>query len=61
VRISAAIHLGGGDLTRELVLSEPLQIADGTLVLVAVSPVPTDGSAIPPAGYRFTFRFDGGL
>jgi hypothetical protein len=62
VRLRATIHLGSGDQIRELVLGEPVQVADGALKLVAVQPPPRgDGGAIAPADYRFTVRFDGGL
>jgi len=61
LRLRATIHLGAGDQARELVLGEPVQIADGTLELVEAWPRPIVGEAIAPADYRFTFRFDGGL
>lgn len=61
LRLRATIHLGAADETRDLTLGEPTQVADGTLELVEVSPVPVAGGMIAPTDYRFTFRFDGGI
>ena len=61
VRISALIHLGSGDHTRELVLGEPVQVADGALELVEVRPARSTGGDIAAADYVFAFRLDGGL
>ncbi len=61
LRLLVKVHLGAGDQTRELVLGEPVQVADGTLELVEAWPQPAAGEAIAPADYRFTFRFDGGI
>jgi len=61
VRLRVTVHLGAGDVTRELILGEPVQVADGALELVEVRPAPTVAGAIAPGDYRFTFRFDGGL
>jgi hypothetical protein len=63
LRLRTTIHLGAGDRTRELVLGEPVPVADGLLELAGawVEPATGAGVAITPADYRFAFRFDGGL
>ena len=61
VRLKARIHLGSGDQTRELVLGEPVPVADGALELTRVTPARSADGDIAPADYRFTFRFDGGF
>jgi hypothetical protein len=61
LRLLATIHLGAGDQRRELVLGEPVQVADGELELMEAWPRSVAGGAIAPADYRFTLRFDGGL
>jgi len=62
VVVRTQIHLGSGNLTRDLVIGEPVQVADGALELIGVEPSPSDaGIQRDKADYRFTFRFDGGL
>ena len=63
VRVLTLIELRGGseELRTTLTLGEPLQVADGTLTLVAVTPQRAVPGEISPRAYRFTFRFDGGL
>lgn len=59
--LRATIHLGSGEVTREPVLGEPIQVADGALERVEVSPAPLAAGPIAPGEYHFAFRFDGGL
>jgi hypothetical protein len=62
-RIVVRSEIAGGSWrqTRDLELGKPLQIADGALVLIAVSPAKVAGAATVPRTYRFTFDFQGGL
>ncbi len=61
VRISARIDLGARSEERELTLHQPIQVADGSLELVEVTPARTKEAAIPSGDYRFGFRFMGGI
>ena len=61
VRLSVRIATGAGTATREMTSGMPLQVADGALTLVEVSPQRSRDSAPSSADYRFGFRFDGGL
>ncbi len=61
VRISARVTLGSGATVHELELGKPIPVADGALSLVAVTPAKGMEQATPAPGYRFAFRFDGGL
>ena len=61
VRIRARIHLGSGDVTREMTLAEPIQLADGALELAAVRPARSIAGNIEPGDYRFAFSFAGGF
>lgn len=60
VRIRAMIHLGSGDVEHELASGKPIHVADGSLELVEVRPVPNSKAAIAPGDYRFGLRFMGG-
>jgi hypothetical protein len=61
VVVRTKIHLGSGDMIRDLVQGEPIGIADGALELTAVTPVPRTDVELGPENYRFTYRFDGAL
>jgi hypothetical protein len=61
VRIRAIVHLGPGDVERELVTGKPVVVADGKLELVATRPVAIRDKAILAEDYRFGLRFSGGL
>ena len=61
VRISARIHLGSGDETREMTLGKPIQVADGSLELARVVPDRQTPDTVARDDYRFGFRFAGGL
>lgn len=61
VKLSVRIHLGSRDEDREVILGQPVHVADGSLELVEVTPARTTEAAIPPGNYRFGFRFMGGL
>jgi hypothetical protein len=53
----------GGNWSRvvDLTLGTPVQVADGALTLVAVTPEPPAGDPLPPERLRFTFDFAGGI
>lgn len=62
VRLLVTVHLGSRDEERELVLNVPAQVADGALTLVEVEPVKRlEQPVAQTLGYRFGFRFAGGL
>jgi hypothetical protein len=61
VRINARVRLGRDAALRELELGKPVQVADGALTLVAVTPGKMQGQALAPGRYRFAFTFAGGL
>lgn len=61
VRLRATIHLGSGDVERELTTGMPVPIADGSLELARVRPAVNSKKAIVPDDYRLGFRFEGGL
>lgn len=60
--VQATVFGGGWSRQLDLQLGVPVNVADGSLTLVEVSPLPRTsrqgGSARP---YRFTFNFQGGL
>lgn len=58
-RVLVRIDLGRGSEIRELCSDTPLQVADGALSLIEVSPAATQG--IRPGAYRFGMRFAGGI
>ena len=60
-QVKLRVRVTGGAWSREieLVSNKPVQVADGALRLVAVTPDRSQ-AAIRPQDYRFTFRFDGG-
>jgi len=62
-RIVVRSEISGGSWrqTRDLELGKAQQIADGTLMLIAVSPEKAAGSATDLRAYRFTFDFQGGI
>jgi len=63
VRITARIDLGSSSEVRELVMGQPVHVADGNLELVEVSPERVAGGQSQGhsfADYRFGFRFMGG-
>lgn len=61
VRLLIRIETGRGAVEREIASNEALPVADGTLRLAAIHPDRVSRTVIPPAEYRFSFRFDGGL
>ncbi|MBW8755964.1 MAG: hypothetical protein JF595_17850 [Sphingomonadales bacterium] len=56
-RVRIVARIGGA--ARELTLGQPVPMAGGTLQLAAVMPQRQRIGTIPPAAYRFGFRFDG--
>ncbi|WP_100865627.1 hypothetical protein [Novosphingobium kunmingense] len=61
VKVTVRIDLGTGSQSRDLVLGEPQQVADGSLTLVEVLPEKRADQTIYPDEYRFGFKFAGGL
>ena len=61
VRIGATVIHGDRSTPVELTLGKPLQVADGRLTLLSVTPRPHRDQSIAPDNYRFTFDFQGGL
>lgn len=61
VRITARIITGRGPEKHEMTLGQPIQVADGALLLGDVQPGrKKNEAAVAPGDYRFGFRFDGG-
>lgn len=61
VRINARIVTGRGAEEREMILGQPISVADGPFLLGDVQPGrKTTEAAVSPGDYRFGFRFDGG-
>lgn len=58
-RVMVRIDLGSRSEYRELCSDTPLQVADGQLSLVEVTPAAAAGTR--PGAYRFGMRFAGGL
>lgn len=61
VRIAVTVIGGSQNWPLELTLGKPMQVADGTLTLLSVTPAKRSATAIQPQDYRFTFDFSGGL
>lgn len=61
-RVVLRAKVQGGAWQREidLTLGEPVQVADGALALVSVTPDRRTDLAIKPGDYRFAFTFQGG-
>ena len=60
--VGATVIGGGWSRQVELILGEPIDIADGKLTLVRAVPAPrTDKRPSKLSAYRFTFDFQGGL
>lgn len=62
-RVVLRVKAQGGAWSREidLTLGEPLQVADGALTLIGVTPSRHTDRQIASRDYRFTFTFQGGL
>lgn len=61
LRLRVRIDLGSGSHKIDMTLGQPVQVADGSLTLLAASPTPVAGSKPAPLAYQFGFRFMGGL
>ena len=61
VRLLVRVGLPSGTNTHEIGTNAPIDIADGQLRLVAVTPDQHVGVQIAPADYRFRFAFAGGI
>ncbi|WP_447725433.1 hypothetical protein [Sphingomonas koreensis] len=61
-RVVLRVKVQGGAWQREidLTMGEPVQVADGGLTLVSVTPDRRTDTAITPRDYRFAFTFQGG-
>jgi len=57
--VRATVLGGGWSKEVDLTLGVPVPVADGTLTLVAATPVPISGETAASAA-RFTFKFQGG-
>lgn len=62
-RVVLRVKVQGGAWKREmdLTLGQPVQVADGGLTLVSVTPDRRTDRAIKPRDYRFGFTFQGGF
>lgn len=62
-RVVLRVKVQGGAWQRELdlTLGEPVPVADGTLILTAVTPDRRTDQPIRSRDYRFAFTFAGGL
>lgn len=58
VVIDVHVDTGSSPNTTRLTLGRPLRVANRMLELVAATPAPLAGQAIPLDRYRFTFRVD---
>ena len=61
VVLRATVSGGGWSKQIDLMLGEPVSVADGRLTLVAVEPGRGSGGQSRPRQLRFTFSFEGGL
>ncbi|QAY75428.1 hypothetical protein [Sphingosinicella sp. BN140058] len=61
VVLRATVFGGNWRKQVDLTLGTPVQVADGSLTLVAVSPERKAGAPTSPHALRFTFAFQGGL
>jgi hypothetical protein len=57
------VRVAGGRWSRtlDLTLGQPVPVADGSLLLSAVSPDRTAGETLAKRRLRFTFTFEGGI
>ncbi|RSU62870.1 hypothetical protein DAH55_00510 [Sphingomonas koreensis] len=62
-RLVLRVKVTGGAWQRtiDLTMGEPVQVADGGLTLVSVTPDKRTDLAIKPRDYRFAFTFEGGF
>lgn len=62
-RVVLRVKVTGGAWQRtiNLTMGEPMQVADGGLTLVSVTPDKRTDVAIKPRDYRFAFTFQGGF
>lgn len=61
VRIKVRVTGGSWSKDLELVNDKPVQVADGALTLIGVTPEKTQSKEDAQGDYRFTFGFQGGL
>jgi multidrug efflux system outer membrane protein len=61
VVVRATVFGGNWSKVVDLTLGTPVQVADGALSLVAVTPERPAGDAMPPERLRFSFAFAGGI
>jgi len=62
-RVVLRVKVTGGAWQRtiDLTMGEPVQVADGGLTLVSVTPDKRTDTTIKPRDYRFAFTFQGGF
>lgn len=61
VVVRTIVTTGRGSNPIDLILGEPVQVADGKLALVSVTPERYTDKPLAQRDYRFTFDFQGGL
>lgn len=61
VVVRATVFGGSWSKVVDLTLGTPVQVADGALTLVAVTPERPPVGSVPPERLRFTFAFAGGI
>ena len=61
VVVRAKVQGGAWQRTIDLTMGQPVQVADGGLTLVSVTPDRRTDKAIKPRDYRFAFTFQGGF
>ena len=62
-RVVLRVKVAGGAWQRtiDLTMGEPIQVADGGLTLVSVTPDRRTDTPVKPRDYRFAFIFQGGF
>lgn len=61
LKVRVRVDLGSGSHKLDMTMGEPIQVADGKLLLLDALPGPTAGSRPAPLAYQFGFRFMGGI
>ena len=61
VVIRAEVRTGQGKKVMTLELGQPVELADGALMLHDVRPGKRQGEAVKPTDYLFYFQFTGGI
>jgi len=61
VKLRIRVTLGNGSREQDIISRSPINVADGKLELVDISPARSNKNGIKSADYRFGFRFAGGF